>query len=39
MAKVESAIDELFANAEVRYLHVRSTPAGCYTFRIERGRE
>ena len=34
---VEGAIDELFANGEVRYLHVRSTPAGCYTFRIERG--
>jgi hypothetical protein len=34
---VDGAIDELFANPEVRYLHVRSTPAGCYTFRIERG--
>ncbi len=34
---VEKVIEELFANADVRYLHVRSTPAGCYTFRIERG--
>jgi hypothetical protein len=34
---VESAIEELFADPGVRYLHVRSTPAGCYTFRIERG--
>ena len=33
---VNEAIEEMFANAEVRYLHVRSTPAGCYTFRIER---
>ena len=33
---VESAISELFGDARVRYLHVRSTPAGCYTFRIER---
>jgi hypothetical protein len=35
--KIEEAIQELFADPEVRYLHVRSTPAGCYTFRIERG--
>ena len=33
---VDRAIDESFADPEVRYLHVRSTPAGCYTFRIER---
>ena len=34
---VDDAIEELFSNPQVRYLHVRSTPAGCYTFRIERG--
>jgi hypothetical protein len=34
---VEEAVEQLFADPEVRYLHVRSTPAGCYTFRIERG--
>jgi len=33
---VDRAIEELFADAGVRYLHVRSTPAGSYTFRIER---
>jgi hypothetical protein len=33
---VEQVIEQLFAEADVRYLHVRSTPAGCYTFRIER---
>lgn len=33
---VDRAIGELFADTNVRYLHVRSTPAGCYTFRIER---
>jgi hypothetical protein len=33
---VDSAIEELFSDQGVRYLHVRSTPAGCYTFRIER---
>jgi hypothetical protein len=34
--RVEDAIRQLFAEPEVQYLHVRSTPAGCYTFRIER---
>lgn len=33
---VEAAIGDLFSDPEVRYLHIRSTPAGCYTFRIER---
>ncbi|MGB8540144.1 MAG: DUF1203 domain-containing protein [Candidatus Acidiferrales bacterium] len=33
---VDSAIDKLFARADVEYIHVRSTTAGCYTFRIER---
>jgi hypothetical protein len=36
---VEEPVDQLFADPDVRYLHVRSTPAGCYTFRIERGGE
>ncbi len=31
-----AAIEKLFANSEVDYIHVRSTIAGCYTFRIER---
>lgn len=34
--RVEEAIDRLFADPAIRYLHVRSTPAGCYTFRVER---
>ena len=33
---VEDAVQQLLADPAVRYLHVRSTPAGCYTFRIER---
>jgi hypothetical protein len=33
---VDSAIEKLFARSEVEYIHVRSTTAGCYTFRIER---
>jgi hypothetical protein len=35
---VERVVEELFADPEVAYLHVRSTPAGCYTFRIERAK-
>jgi hypothetical protein len=27
---------KLFADPEVRYIHVRSTEAGCYLFRLER---
>jgi hypothetical protein len=34
--KMESAIDEIFALSSVDYIHVNSTTAGCYTFRIER---
>jgi hypothetical protein len=34
--KMESAIDEIFALPSVDYIHVNSTIAGCYTFRIER---
>jgi hypothetical protein len=33
---VDSAVEKLFTRADVDYIHVRSTTAGCYTFRIER---
>jgi Protein of unknown function (DUF1203) len=33
---VEAGIEKLFAREDVDYIHVRSTTAGCYTFRIER---
>ena len=33
---VDSAVEKLFARRDVDYIHVRSTTAGCYTFRIER---
>jgi hypothetical protein len=33
----ERIAEELLANPEVEYVHVRSTEAGCYLFRIERG--
>ena len=32
----DTALQEIFENAEVRYVHVRSTSAGCYLFRVER---
>jgi hypothetical protein len=32
----EAAIARLFERPEVDYVHVRSTTAGCYTFRLER---
>ena len=32
----DQALQEIFANAEVQYVHVRSTTAGCYLFRVER---
>ncbi len=34
--KFEQAIENLFSHSEVDYLHVNSTTAGCFTFRIER---
>jgi hypothetical protein len=34
--RMESAIEEIFACSDVDYIHVNSTKAGCYTFRIER---
>ena len=33
---VDDGIERLFARSDVDYIHVRSTAAGCYTFRIER---
>lgn len=33
---VEAGVQNLLARADVDYIHVRSTTAGCYTFRIER---
>jgi Protein of unknown function (DUF1203) len=32
----ESLASQLFAMQEVEYIHVRSTEAGCYLFRLER---
>lgn len=34
--KEERAAGELLARPEVEYVHVRSTEAGCYLFRLER---
>jgi Protein of unknown function (DUF1203) len=33
---LDAGIQKLFARPDVDYIHVRSTTAGCYTFRIER---
>ena len=33
---VDVGVEKLFARTDVDYIHVRSTTAGCYTFRIER---
>lgn len=33
---VDAAVETLLARADVDYIQVRSTTAGCYTFRIER---
>jgi uncharacterized protein DUF1203 len=35
-ANVDSTIERLFESSDVDYIHVRSTTAGCYTFRVER---
>ena len=32
----DRALAEIFADRKVRYVHVRSTTAGCYLFRVER---
>jgi hypothetical protein len=34
--KMERVIEEIFARSNVDYIHVNSTTAGCYTFRVER---
>lgn len=34
--KFEPVIEKLFAHADVDYIQVNSTTAGCFTFRIER---
>jgi hypothetical protein len=33
---VDAGIEKLFTRKDVDYIHVRSTTAGCYTFRIAR---
>jgi len=35
---VEPVLERLLARADVDYIHVRDTEAGCYDFRIERER-
>lgn len=35
--KMERVIEEIFGRSDADYIHVNSTTAGCYTFRIERG--
>ncbi len=35
-AEPEAAIERLFANRAIAFLHARSLTNGCYTFRIER---
>jgi Protein of unknown function (DUF1203) len=32
----DAEAENLFADAAIRYIHVRSTEAGCYLFRLER---
>ena len=32
----DQVLQELFREPRVQYVHVRSTPAGCYLFRVER---
>jgi hypothetical protein len=33
----ERAAAQLFSDVEIRYVNVRSTEAGCYLFRLDRG--
>ncbi len=33
----QRAAEELFGEAKIRYVNVRSTEAGCFLFRLERG--
>lgn len=32
----DALLQQIFENSEVKYVHVRSTTAGCYLFRVER---
>jgi hypothetical protein len=34
----DEALQEIFELEKVKYVHVRSTSAGCYLFRVERAR-
>ena len=34
----DAALQELFEREKTEYVHVRSTSAGCYLFRVERDR-
>ncbi|MBZ5522893.1 MAG: DUF1203 domain-containing protein [Acidobacteriia bacterium] len=34
--EIEAAIERLFANGAVKYIHIRNTEAGCFIARIER---
>ena len=34
----DTALQEIFLDAQVKYVHVRSTSAGCYLFRVQRAR-
>jgi hypothetical protein len=36
-ANLDSILERVLERPDVHYVHVRSTTAGCYTFRIERG--
>jgi hypothetical protein len=36
---VDETIERLLGRTDVDYIHVRSTTAGCYTFRIERANQ
>jgi hypothetical protein len=36
---VEPELERLFADADVAYVHVRDTRAGCYDLRVERKRD
>jgi hypothetical protein len=38
-AREKGTEQTFFANAEVEYVHVRSTTAGCYLFRVERAEQ
>jgi hypothetical protein len=35
----QATIESLFGRSDVDYIHVRSTTAGCYTFRLERNAD